>query len=64
MDFCAKFYLEFERVLEVLVLGLDGDLGAIDRHDLALKVHQLALHDLDVVAGGEVVREVVFVGGG
>jgi len=44
------------------VFRLDGDLGSVDGQHPTLEVHQFTLNDLHVVAGGEVVSQVVFVG--
>ena len=48
--------LELKRVFEVLVLGQHGDLVAVDAHDLALQVLQLALRHHHHVARHERMR--------
>ncbi len=47
--------LKIQRILEILVLGQDGDLGAVHGNDPALEVLELALHHLHIVPVAELV---------
>ena len=60
----GKHYLKLEWIFKIFMLRLDGDLWSVDGQNFALQVHQLALNDLHVVAGREVVRKIVFLGRG
>jgi hypothetical protein len=47
--------LKVQRILEIFVLGHDGNLAPVHCNDSALQVLQLALHHLHVVSIAELV---------
>jgi hypothetical protein len=53
--------LEVEGILEILMLGHDGDLAAVHSNDAALQVLQLPLHHLHIVPIAELVRGLLLV---